>query len=156
MYEYKFVKIEFKKLSGNPSKDYREVINNQAKDGWRFVQIFSPDLATSGVAVGTYYELIFERSLKKWCESSAIRCDSEIWICTFSAIGSIWLSVRGGDHMSDRFELSFKNKVVRMWLIIMMPAVIVEILIMKFTKVPVFTLIPWAIFYIWFYYYKGK
>jgi len=64
MYEYKFVKIPFKKLSGNPSEDYQEVINGQAKEGWRFVQIFSPDLATSGVAVGTYYELIFERLVK--------------------------------------------------------------------------------------------
>ena len=58
--------------------------------------------------------------------------------------------------MSDRFELSFKNKVVRMWLIIMIPALIVEILIVKFTKVPVFTLIPWAIFFVWYYFHKRK
>lgn len=64
MFEYKFVKIEFKKISGNPNEDYREVINSHAEQGWRFVQIFSPDFATSGVAVGSYYELIFERSLK--------------------------------------------------------------------------------------------
>lgn len=64
MYEYKFVKIEFKRLSGNPSEDYREVIKEQAKQGWRFVQIFSPDFVTSGVAVGSYYELIFERTIK--------------------------------------------------------------------------------------------
>lgn len=64
MYEYNFVNIPFKKLSGNPREDYREVIQDQAKEGWRFVQIFSPDLATSGVAVGTYYELIFERPVK--------------------------------------------------------------------------------------------
>ena len=64
MYEYQFVKIEFKKISGNPREDYREVIKEEAKKGWRFIQILSPDLATSGVAVGTYYELIFERPIK--------------------------------------------------------------------------------------------
>ena len=56
-----FVKVEFKRLSGKPTEDYREVIKNHATDGWRFVQIFAPDFVTSGVAVGTYYELIFER-----------------------------------------------------------------------------------------------
>lgn len=58
--------------------------------------------------------------------------------------------------MSNRFELSFKNKVVRMWLIIMIPALIVEILIIQFTKIPVFTAIPWVIFFIWLYFYKRK
>jgi hypothetical protein len=64
MYEYKFVKIEFKRISGKPSEDYREVILKYAKEGWRFVQIFSPDFATSGIGVGSYYELIFERFIK--------------------------------------------------------------------------------------------
>ncbi|WP_029333560.1 DUF4177 domain-containing protein [Exiguobacterium oxidotolerans] len=62
MFEYKFVRIDFKRLSGNPQEDYREVIATHAADGWRFVQIFAPDFVTSGVAVGTYYELIFERT----------------------------------------------------------------------------------------------
>ena len=65
MFEYKFVKIEFKKISGKPNEDYREVIKSHAEQGWRFVQIFSPDFATSGVAVGSYYELIFERPIKQ-------------------------------------------------------------------------------------------
>lgn len=65
MYEYKFVKIEFKKLSGKPSEDYREVIENYANQGWRFIQIFSPDFATSGAAVGSYYELIFEKPIER-------------------------------------------------------------------------------------------
>ena len=58
--------------------------------------------------------------------------------------------------MSYRFELSFKNKVVRMWLIIMVPAVIAEILIMQFTVIPVFPSISWTIFFIWLYFYKRK
>jgi len=49
MYEYQFVKIEFKKVSGNPREDYREVIKEEAKKGWRFIQIISPDFATSGL-----------------------------------------------------------------------------------------------------------
>ncbi len=61
MYEYKFVKIHFSKLSNKPEVNYQDVITSHAKDGWRFVQIFSPDLATSGIAVGTYYDLIFEK-----------------------------------------------------------------------------------------------
>lgn len=65
MFEYKVVKIEFKKISGKPNEDYREVINSHAEQGWRFVQIFSPDFVTSGVAVGSYYELIFERPLQQ-------------------------------------------------------------------------------------------
>jgi Domain of unknown function (DUF4177) len=65
MFEYKFVKIEFKKISGKPKEDYREVIKSHAEQGWRFVQIFSPDFATSGVAMGSYYELIFERPIQQ-------------------------------------------------------------------------------------------
>jgi len=61
MYEYQYIRIDFKRLSGNPKEDYREVINQQAAKGWRFVQLVAPDFVTSGVGVGTYYELIFER-----------------------------------------------------------------------------------------------
>jgi len=44
MYEYKFVKIELKSdlLRMKPKKDYQQVINNHAKQGWRFKQIFDP------------------------------------------------------------------------------------------------------------------
>ncbi len=59
--------------------------------------------------------------------------------------------------MNNRFELSFKNKVVRMWLIIMVPAVIVGIFIIQFTEFPgLFPIIPWTIFFIWLYFYKRK
>ena len=59
--------------------------------------------------------------------------------------------------MSDRFELSFKNKVVRMWLIIMVPTVIVEIFIVLFTELRgIFPLISWTFFFIWLYFYKRK
>lgn len=58
--------------------------------------------------------------------------------------------------MSDRFELSFKNKVVRMWLIIMVPAVIAEILIMQFTAIPVLPSISWTIFLFGFIFIRGN
>ncbi|WP_026828495.1 DUF4177 domain-containing protein [Exiguobacterium artemiae] len=60
MYEYQYIRIDFKRLSGAPKEDYRAVINQQAENGWRFVQLIAPDFVTSGVGVGTYYELIFE------------------------------------------------------------------------------------------------
>lgn len=65
LFEYKFVKIEFEKISGEPKEDYREVIKSHAEKGWRFVQIFSPDFVTSGMATGSYFELIFERPAKQ-------------------------------------------------------------------------------------------
>lgn len=61
MFEYQFIRIDFKRLSGNPKEDYRDVITQQAEDGWRFIQLVAPDFVTSGVGVGSYYEPIFER-----------------------------------------------------------------------------------------------
>jgi len=63
--------------------------------------------------------------------------------------------------MNDRFELSFKNKVVRMWLIFMVPTTAVEIFLTLFTKFPrVITsgisAISLIIFFIWHYFYKRK
>lgn len=59
MYEYKFVKIEFGKLTSKPKANYQDIIQENAKEGWRFVQLLTPDLSINGVA--SYYDLIFER-----------------------------------------------------------------------------------------------
>ena len=40
MFEYKFIKIEFKKLSGKPNEDYREVIKNHAESRLAFCSNF--------------------------------------------------------------------------------------------------------------------
>ncbi|UOE94765.1 DUF4177 domain-containing protein [Alkalihalobacillus sp. LMS39] len=61
MYKYKFIKV---KLDSNwkgikPEQDYREIIEEQASNGWRFIQIFSP--ATQVLGEANYYELIFEK-----------------------------------------------------------------------------------------------
>lgn len=63
--------------------------------------------------------------------------------------------------MSDRFELSFKNKVVRMWLLLMIPTVIVQIFLIQFTALPrevpaVIPAIPLTIFFIWLFLHKRK
>ncbi|MEK4485415.1 hypothetical protein MHH81_07380 [Psychrobacillus sp. FSL H8-0484] len=64
--------------------------------------------------------------------------------------------------MSDRFELSFKNKEVRIWFVIMVPVVIGSVLFMLFTEikyqslVSLFPVMGWLIFYIWRYLYRRK
>ncbi|WP_436513748.1 DUF4177 domain-containing protein [Clostridium thermobutyricum] len=60
MYEYKFIKLEIKGLfSIEPKQDYHKIIEENAREGWRLVQIFAPPLGTEGKAY--YYELIFEK-----------------------------------------------------------------------------------------------
>lgn len=63
MYEYKFIKIEFTKLSSKPKLNYQDVIRGNAKDGWKFIQLIAPELVTSGIRTASYYELVFERPL---------------------------------------------------------------------------------------------
>ncbi len=64
--------------------------------------------------------------------------------------------------MSERLELSFKNKEVRIWFVMMMPAVIVGALIMFFVGIRyqyvavLLILMAWVIFYIWRYFYRKK
>ncbi len=64
--------------------------------------------------------------------------------------------------MNNRFELSFKNKEVRVWVAIMIPTLIAEIAFILLTETPnsyinvFFPLVSWAIFFIWRYFYKKK
>ena len=61
-YEYKFVKIEAKQRAFkdvSPAEDYREIIDDHSREGWRLVQIFAP--STRGYGWAGYFELIFER-----------------------------------------------------------------------------------------------
>ena len=65
-YEYKFVRLgEYRgsALFGvrDSARDaYEEVVHENAREGWRLVQIFAPGTAAFGAA--RYYELIFERA----------------------------------------------------------------------------------------------
>jgi hypothetical protein len=64
-YEYKFVRLgegrssAFLGPDNRARRDYRDVIEEQAREGWRLVQVFAPGVAAFGAA--KYYELIFER-----------------------------------------------------------------------------------------------
>lgn len=61
LYEYKFERIALKVWGKKAKEDYQETINDYAKEGWRFVQIFAPGVGSYGSPV--YYELIFERKI---------------------------------------------------------------------------------------------
>jgi hypothetical protein len=66
-YEYKFVRLGDSRgsawfgVQAKARKTYENVIEDHARDGWRFVQIFAPGIAAFGAA--KYFELIFEREL---------------------------------------------------------------------------------------------
>jgi hypothetical protein len=64
-FEYKFVRIGENRASAlfgpqtSARRGYQQVVHDEARDGWRLVQIFAPGVAAFGAA--RYYELIFER-----------------------------------------------------------------------------------------------
>jgi hypothetical protein len=60
-YQYKFVRIGegWLWVKGSAEAQYREVVHQHAREGWRLVQIFAPGTGFQGSA--KYYELIFER-----------------------------------------------------------------------------------------------
>ena len=62
-FEYKFVRLGegFLVVKGDAKRDYQEVIQEHAREGWRLVQIFAPGIGASGAA--KYYELIFEKPI---------------------------------------------------------------------------------------------
>lgn len=68
MYEYKFVKDELVLTFSSkkePVYDYHKIIEENAKEGWRLVQIFSPAIGTGFGGNVNYFELIFEREVKQ-------------------------------------------------------------------------------------------
>ena len=62
MYEYKFVTLNLGWLSREPKKDYRQIVHDHAREGWRLFQILTP--GTGGFGQAEYFELIFERRLE--------------------------------------------------------------------------------------------
>jgi len=62
MYEYKFVRSNLGWLSHEPKKDYRQVVHEHAKEGWKLFQILTP--GTGGFGQAEYFELIFERPVR--------------------------------------------------------------------------------------------
>jgi len=60
-YQYRFVRIDLKSgwRTDTPKDDYQKIVHDNAKEGWRLLQIFAP--ATAGTGWAGYFELIFER-----------------------------------------------------------------------------------------------
>ncbi|HDR7708310.1 TPA: DUF4177 domain-containing protein [Bacillus cereus] len=63
MFEYKFVKVELHWgfTRSKPAEDYQEIIQEHARNGWRFVQIVTPTISSSGQP--EYFDLIFEKKI---------------------------------------------------------------------------------------------
>ena len=70
--------------------------------------------------------------------------------------------LKGVEYMSERFELSFKNKEVRMSFYLAVPMFIVGTIIIfygeqKYQYIPLLLLVStWTIFYIWRFFYRKK
>lgn len=62
MYEYDFVRLNLGWLSGEPRKDYRQIVHERAREGWKLLQIFTPGVGGFGQV--EYFELIFERRVR--------------------------------------------------------------------------------------------
>ena len=62
-YEYKFVRLGEGWLNARKSarEDYQQVIHQNAREGWRLVQVFAPGIGGYGAA--KYFEAIFEREI---------------------------------------------------------------------------------------------
>lgn len=59
MKEYKKIRIDLSAWGREPKRDYIELANEEANNGWKLVQVFAPAIAGYGAA--KYFELIFER-----------------------------------------------------------------------------------------------
>ncbi len=58
MYRYEIIRIEIKGLiTSRLKEDYREIIKEKAKEGWRFKQLFAPVI--DGTA--PFIDIIFEK-----------------------------------------------------------------------------------------------
>lgn len=65
MYEYKFVKVEFRTFKLEPKEDYQAIVSDYAKEGWRLMQVLTPP--TVGYGTIGYYEFVFERKVDSAC-----------------------------------------------------------------------------------------
>lgn len=69
MYEYKFIEIPlhinggFKTKTGDAFEKCKEVIIEEAKNGWRLKQVVIPANEKTGVYGAYCYQIIFEKEL---------------------------------------------------------------------------------------------
>ncbi len=60
MYRYEIIRVEMKGfITTRPKEDYREIIKEKAKEGWRLKQLFAPPIDGAGVA--PFIDIIFEK-----------------------------------------------------------------------------------------------
>ncbi len=60
MYRYEIIRVEMKGfITTRPKEDYREIIKEKAKEGWRFKQLFAP--AIDGAGAASFIDIIFEK-----------------------------------------------------------------------------------------------
>jgi len=68
MYDYKFVEVPIKKIltskktTTKTMDDIKSTIISNAKDGWRFVQVFTQ--IGEGLIGPDHYEVIFEKEIE--------------------------------------------------------------------------------------------
>lgn len=67
MYEYKFVRVPFKRKLKDPMdasfERVKEIITEEAKNGWRLKQVVVPANEKTGVYGAFCYEVIFEKEI---------------------------------------------------------------------------------------------
>lgn len=67
MYEYKFVRVPFKGKMKDPKdvsfERVKEIITEEAKNGWRLKQVVIPANEKTGVYGAFCYEIIFEKKI---------------------------------------------------------------------------------------------
>lgn len=67
MYEYRFINVpvgkSFKAKRGDSFEKCKEIIVEEAKNGWRLKQIVTPINEKTGVNITYAYEIIFERKV---------------------------------------------------------------------------------------------
>ena len=61
-YEYKIVTIEISAWTSRAKHDYLEVLNENGKEGWRFIEFSRSQLRPKGVKG---VELLFEREIEE-------------------------------------------------------------------------------------------
>jgi len=62
-YEYKFVRIGegWFSVKSKALGEYQQIIQDNARDGWRLVQVFAP--GAGGYGTAKYIEIILEREI---------------------------------------------------------------------------------------------
>jgi uncharacterized protein len=122
-YEYKFVRVgEYRGsalfgVRDSEREAYQAVVHEQARRGWRLVQIFAPGTAAFGAA--RHYELIFERP---WPERNDLEMErfagKYLSLTSFKRDGTgvqtpVWFASDDGHLLVETDADSYKVKRIR-------------------------------------------